>query len=448
VSDVVVFVGPSLAGAQVDLAGVQVRPPAAQGDLYRAALGRPAAIALIDGVFGRQPAVWHKEVLWALAKGIPVVGGASMGALRAAELSSFGMVGVGQIFRRYESGECNDDDEVALLHSDAAGGYRPLTEPLVNVRATIAAAQSANVLSAVQIRLLLTCAKRLHYTERTWESLLDAASSNVEWDDKCRRAFTAWLATGKVDQKRLDAEQVLDVARALSKASPSVSEARFEFQYTDAWHKMAAAVEAEVFASREHPQSAEIIDELRLRGESTFRLVLEAALVRVLARGGAPSSFQVSETQLQRRIEAYRRARGLYTIEQLGQWLDAGDESPNDLSERLRTDIHVDQLLDSYEPEVLAEVPRILRAHPSLRGLIGRARSKAETLARRGQEEPSLHGTGLTDNDVVRSYFLDVLRQPVPRDLAAYADGLRLTSRHQLLRLLLREYWFAHADSV
>ena len=59
---------------------------------------RPRAIGLIDGVFLDVPAVWHRELLWALSEGVHVFGAASMGALRAAELAPFGMRGVGTIF--------------------------------------------------------------------------------------------------------------------------------------------------------------------------------------------------------------------------------------------------------------------------------------------------------------------------------------------------------------
>ena len=42
------------------------------------------------GAFASVPAVRHKEILWALSEGIPVIGAASIGALRAAELTAFG----------------------------------------------------------------------------------------------------------------------------------------------------------------------------------------------------------------------------------------------------------------------------------------------------------------------------------------------------------------------
>ena len=98
-SKIAVFVGPTLAGeAAAALPFAELLPPARQGDLYRAARGGAAAIGLIDGYFDQVSSVAHKEVLAAMAGGVHVLGAASMGALRAAELCDFGMEGVGAIF--------------------------------------------------------------------------------------------------------------------------------------------------------------------------------------------------------------------------------------------------------------------------------------------------------------------------------------------------------------
>ena len=86
---IVAFLGPSLPAREAK--GFHLLPPARQGDIWRALGLRPRAIALIDGLFEAQPSVWHREILDALDAGIPVVGGASMGALRAVELEAFGM---------------------------------------------------------------------------------------------------------------------------------------------------------------------------------------------------------------------------------------------------------------------------------------------------------------------------------------------------------------------
>src|SRR2546426_192892 len=63
----VIFTGPTLSAVDARMVlDVDYRPPAAEGDVYRAAQGHPHLIGIIDGYFERIPAVWHKEILWAI----------------------------------------------------------------------------------------------------------------------------------------------------------------------------------------------------------------------------------------------------------------------------------------------------------------------------------------------------------------------------------------------
>jgi hypothetical protein len=149
VKPVVVFLGPTLpqdeARAVFD---AQYLPPAGHGDVLRAALHRPRAIALVDGVFDTLAAVWHKEILFAVSDGVHVYGAASMGALRAAELDRFGMRGVGAVYRAYADGMREDDDEVAVAQADAEYGFRALSDSMVDVRATLDAAVANGIVAA------------------------------------------------------------------------------------------------------------------------------------------------------------------------------------------------------------------------------------------------------------------------------------------------------------
>ncbi len=167
----VVFLGPSLsvdeARSQLDATYL---PPAAQGDVWRAATTlRPEVIGIIDGVFAHAPAVWHKEILFALTQGIHVIGAASMGALRAAELAPFGMRGVGVVFRAYSEGRLGptgdvpfeDDDEVAVVHGPAEAGWRALSEAMVDIRCSLAAAERDGVLTPSERALVLNEAKAI-----------------------------------------------------------------------------------------------------------------------------------------------------------------------------------------------------------------------------------------------------------------------------------------------
>src|SRR5947207_12902744 len=134
----IIFAGPSLPPrARPHIAGLEWRPPLRRGDLYLAALRRPALIGVVDGYFETVPTVWHKEILWAMSQGIHVYGAASIGALRAAELDTFGMRGVGAIYGAYRDGVLEDDDEVAVLHGPEELGYPQLPAGMVNTGCTL-----------------------------------------------------------------------------------------------------------------------------------------------------------------------------------------------------------------------------------------------------------------------------------------------------------------------
>src|SRR5262249_29488993 len=172
-------------------------PPVAQGDVYRAAASRARAIGIIDGYFDGMPAVWHKEILWAMNQGIHVFGSASMGALRAAELHAFGMRGVGNIFAAYEAGELEDDDEVAVVHGPAAIGYPSLSEPLVNIRATLGAAERGGIISSITRARLVDSAKATFYQDRSWERLLSEPVVGRAGEDELQR-LRGWLVAGRI----------------------------------------------------------------------------------------------------------------------------------------------------------------------------------------------------------------------------------------------------------
>lgn len=237
---VVVFAGPTMTAdavrARLDAA---VRPPAARGDVLRAVDDGVKAIGLIDGVFERVAAVWHKEILWALSRGVRVYGAASMGALRAAELAAFGMVPVGDIAARYLRGELDDDDEVAVAHRDAEGAWAPVSEAMVNLRATLQAARDAAVLSSASCDALVALAKSHFYAERSFV-LLDTRGERAGVPRAELDALRAWWTDGRVDLKRRDAEAMLDKMR--DERGTANAPALWQFAHTDAWESLRRSV--------------------------------------------------------------------------------------------------------------------------------------------------------------------------------------------------------------
>lgn len=187
---VIAFAGPSLPpAARSAFPGVEWRPPVEAGDLLRLDAGPGTTICLIDGYFDHRPAARHKEIMLLLSAGVRVLGAASIGALRAAEMDGFGMIGIGAIYRAYRRGTISADDEVALIHGEAASGWRPLSVPLVEVRATLGRAVRAKAIDAAQARVLLGRAAAIHYVDRS------------------RSEVARWLPGTLVEQKRTDAEE-------------------------------------------------------------------------------------------------------------------------------------------------------------------------------------------------------------------------------------------------
>jgi hypothetical protein len=110
--------------------------------------------------------VRHKEILWALDRGIPVLGAASMGALRAAELHRFGMIGIGLIYRWYRRWRGAPDDAVAVVHSPPEVGAEALTVALIDLLMTVKQAGRQGAVTASERMLLAEAARRLNFRDR------------------------------------------------------------------------------------------------------------------------------------------------------------------------------------------------------------------------------------------------------------------------------------------
>lgn len=213
----VVFLGPSLdlATARSILPDAIFLPPAGQADLVSAVYRyQPRVIALIDGYFHQEFAVWHKEILHAFEHGVHVYGSSSMGALRAAELDQFGMIGVGEVYRRFASGELDADDEVTLVHGEADSGYRSLSVPLVNTRATLEDAVATGVISEETSQQFVAIAQSLHYTERNVHSTIERARAEGV-DANTIDIVAACMREHPRNVKRDDAIELLSIVRDL-----------------------------------------------------------------------------------------------------------------------------------------------------------------------------------------------------------------------------------------
>jgi len=125
------------------------KPPIKRGDILNDLKYNPDIIGIIDGIFHKSPAVAHKEILSVLEKGIKVIGASSMGALRASELDSLGMKGIGYVYNQYANGKITSDDDVAVvLNPDT---LKQLSVPLVSLDYSLNEAFKNNIIKKMKL---------------------------------------------------------------------------------------------------------------------------------------------------------------------------------------------------------------------------------------------------------------------------------------------------------
>lgn len=220
----VVFLGPSLERKEAScLLDALYQPPAEQGDILRAATMLEAGtIVLIDGVFAKAPAVRHKEILWALSRGIRIYGAASMGALRAAELHAYGMQGHGLIYRWYRATPLADDDEVAVAMMPPELGAHALSDALIDIRLTLKRAERRGIIAPALRKSLEGMARDLHFIDRTYRALWTGAKSLLRGDEAALiESLAQWVENHAVRQKREDAIGLLRSIAAHDSIAPT-----------------------------------------------------------------------------------------------------------------------------------------------------------------------------------------------------------------------------------
>ena len=443
--DIWVFAGPTLPPGHPARAGLEAHfaGPAAQGDVYLAARRQPWGIVIIDGYFERVPAVWHKEILWAMARGVHVFGGGSIGALRAVELHPFGMVGVGAVFEAYRSGELEGDDEVALVHAPPDAGYRPLSEALVNMRWTLATAERQGILSAGTRAALIGLAKAMFYAERSYPALLRVAAE-AGLPPRELDALMDWLPAHRADRKQADAIELLSHVRAVRQAQPGPKQVGFAFCHTDAFDQLRRQTGDRLAEPGAADAEIEpVLDELRLRGDRGYRRARQEALVRALALWILEAEgITVDAEALGLQVERFRRRHGLASGDEVTSWLEGVDLGIDELSRLLSDQARIDRVLSLVAGDLPLRLVEHLRLEGSYRTLRQRALDKSARLADQGCEQPTQADAGISEEQLLAWHFGTTLGSQPPPDLEAYARALDLADADHLRRLLLAEYCY------
>lgn len=235
-TDAVIFIGPSISCQQARAICPEAvyLPPVAQGDLYKVCQEyKPRVIGIIDGYFEVLPAVWHKEILYALASNIHVVGASSMGALRASELFTYGMCGIGEVYEAYKSGLIEDDDEVAIVHAPAPLQFIPLSEAMVNIRKTVSVAAHKKILPSGLAEYVIDIAKKMHYKQRSYARMEEVAGRMHE----SLNTFFTWTKHNACNVKHDDAVKMLSYVNRYLAGQQEAPQVPFHFESTAYWRQ-------------------------------------------------------------------------------------------------------------------------------------------------------------------------------------------------------------------
>jgi hypothetical protein len=436
-----VFLGPTLplAEAQRILDAVYL-PPVSMGDVLRLMARDPHTIAIVDGLFEQTPAVWHKEILFAMSRGVRVLGASSMGALRAAELADFGMEGVGQVFEAFRGGVLEDDDEVAVAHGPASDGYRSLSEAMVNIRAGLREAHDMGCISAESHGRLIAIAKGLFYPDRSWPRLFrEATAMGLPVAD-----LRAHIARARPDVKRADAIRLLELLAtdgastaagkiAAVSASPT---SLFDFEPTLFWEWMtldeSAVGEDDALLGKNGVRLADLRRHVRVHS-SRSRDVLGAALFFYLA------DDHVSRLGLRPRTEEH----------DLGDEHPVSDDvallAPEDRGTLDRSRIAVERLVRAVPNEINRRVPAALAHLGQLGPSLVEVRRKQAALRTIGLQAAAPADAGISLDELLVWYQHRF--GPLTGTLDAHATAMGFTSREEFVAEVVLEY-VVHRDSA
>jgi len=174
------FAGPS--SYSIDLSRyswVVNEGPCKQSDiLNHLLLDNLGRIIIADGFYKSVPAPWHKEILIAIKEGVEVIGTSSLGALRAAELDKYGMIGFGKVYS-YMKEELRDDSEVALIHEVSTSKYRPITLAHVEVVFWIRYCLDLKLITDDQAVAIIDISANTFFEKRTKQFLSRLIRTNI-----------------------------------------------------------------------------------------------------------------------------------------------------------------------------------------------------------------------------------------------------------------------------
>ena len=235
----IIFVGPSLSHQKArKIFDADYRAPAKKGDLLmlsttpfdmpRNESKSTIYVGLIDGLFLQDYPPTPIEVYQLLAnKKFRVIGGASLGALRAMELERFGMIGIGKVFELFKYGATDEDDEVAVTfypsqekESTERQEKETQSEAMIDIRYNLFIAYKKNIISERTKRLTARTAKSTYFPYRYYSNIIE--KTRVKYPDLSGElsSFSSYLEDHRQSLKEHDAVKIIKYIKEAYEKTP------------------------------------------------------------------------------------------------------------------------------------------------------------------------------------------------------------------------------------
>jgi YcaO-like protein with predicted kinase domain len=185
-------------------------PPIQRGDILSDIEDGVNSILILDGLFHQALSVSPSEIMDALRRGIRVFGASSMGALRAAELEAYGMVGIGEVFEHIRSADAFRDDFLGQVFVDGWPQIQEESVTYVEFEINLKSLLRRRRISRDTYEYLSALYAELHYAERNLTTVTARVRSECRSPEQILSAATCALST-MTRPKHRDARKAMRV---------------------------------------------------------------------------------------------------------------------------------------------------------------------------------------------------------------------------------------------
>jgi len=265
------------------------------------------------------------------------------------------------------------------------------------------------------------------------------------------QTLRAWLPTGRIDQKRLDARAMIAAMRDFLAGAPGPMQPAFKFEWTDMWEIATQAAAARGVVDSETAGASQdewVLDELRL-DETAFQSVRQRALLRRLAADGPRSRPPAIDPVARRASEQRLRTRlGLFRRSDLDRWCSENNLDATEFARLIDEETRLAELEARLDPHLGHDLLDQLCLDGTYGRFAARAAQKRAVLATCGQEDADPAAAGPTPIALVAWHFETRLGRAMPDDLDSYVRRLGFTGRADFYRVLARERLYLQLGKV